>query len=128
MLEQHAPSSWKHWITLIFLSLLMLTFSRLGLMAWYHQAVSTEHGWLIMLLQGLRVDIATVCWLFGIPMALTVLLGSQRGLGRVWLMLMRVWLTIAPLVLVFMEVATPGFSHGVRCTPQPYFRRIPDLP
>lgn len=116
MLEQHAPSSWKHWITLIFLSLLMLTFSRLGLMAWYHQAVSTEHGWLIMLLQGLRVDIATVCWLFGIPMALTVLLGSQRGLGRVWLMLMRVWLTIAPLVLVFMEVATPGFlmEYGVR--------------
>ena len=95
MLKNRMFASWKHWVYLILFSLLLLILSRIGLMVWYHQPVSTEHGWWIMLLQGLRVDIATLSWLFGIPAAFTLLLGSQRGLGKVWLIIMRIWLTIA---------------------------------
>ncbi|MEN9502086.1 MAG: hypothetical protein RI964_1371 [Pseudomonadota bacterium] len=116
MLKNRMFASWKHWVYLILFSLLLLILSRIGLMVWYHQPVSTEHGWWIMLLQGLRVDIATLSWLFGIPAAFTLLLGSQRGLGKVWLIIMRIWLTIALCALAFMEVATPGFlmEYGVR--------------
>ncbi len=90
--------------------------SRLGFMLWYHAPVTAANGWGMMLLQGFRVDLATVCWLFGLPAALTALLGGTTRLGRAWLWLMRCWLAFALWLIVFMEAATPGFivEYGVR--------------
>lgn len=98
------------------LSLVLLSLSRLGLMVWYHAKVTAVEGWSIALLQGMRVDLATTAWLLGIPAALTLLIGGTHTLGRWWLRLLRVWLAFVLWLVVFMEVASPGFiaEYGVR--------------
>lgn len=98
------------------LSLVLLGCARLGLMLWYAPQVNAASGWGILLLQGLRVDVATVSWLFGLPAALTLVLGGNHAAGQWWLRLMRLWLALGLWLLVFMEVATPGFifEYGVR--------------
>ncbi len=100
----------------LLLSLVLLSVSRLGLMLWYHTKVTAAQGWGIMLLQGMRVDLATASWLLGIPAALTLLLGGSTPIGRWWLKLVRLWLTLVLWLVVFMEVASPGFiaEYGVR--------------
>lgn len=94
----------------------LLLLSRLGLMVWYNEQVSAANGWITTLLQGLRVDVATICWLWGIPAAFTFLLGGVWGVGKFWMGLMRLWLTFGLWLLVFMEIATPGFlaEYGLR--------------
>ncbi|MBU0655632.1 MAG: LTA synthase family protein [Gammaproteobacteria bacterium] len=97
-------------------ALVILSLSRLGFMAWYSERVTASDGWGVMLLQGLRVDVATVCWLWGIPAALTLLLGGNRFPASVWLWVVRILLTVGLWLLVFMEVSTPGFitEYGLR--------------
>ena len=46
-------------------------FVRLGV--WQLERVDAVAGWPEMLLQGLRVDIATLCWIWGVPAMLTML-------------------------------------------------------
>lgn len=103
-------------VTFAVVAMTVLLLSRLGLMAWYGGQVSAAGGWATTLLQGIRVDVATVCWLWGFPAAFTFLLGGERGLGKLWMGLMRVWLTLGLWLLVFMEMATPGFlaEYGLR--------------
>lgn len=98
------------------LALLLLSLSRLGFMAWYGERVTANQGWGVMLSQGLRVDIATICWVWGIAAAATVLLGGTRFPGTAWLWVVRILLTLGLWLLVFMEVATPGFitEYGLR--------------
>ena len=98
------------------LALGILSLSRLGFMTWYADRVTTTNGWGHMLLQGFRVDVATVCWLWGIAAAFTFLLGGNRFPGTAWLWMVRILLTLGLWLLVFMEVSTPGFitEYGLR--------------
>ncbi len=98
------------------LALALLSVSRLGFMLWYSEQVTAAQGWGVMLLQGLRVDLATVAWLWGLPAVLTLILAGEHWLGKLWLGLMRVWLAFGLWLLVFMEMATPGFllEYGLR--------------
>ena len=88
-----------------------LSACRLGLAVWQHDAVAAADGWLPVLLQGVRVDVATVCLLLGIPAAVVVLLPS-RSVQR----MVAVWLTLVITVVVFLELATPEFmaEYGLR--------------
>ena len=97
-------------------ALCLLGFSRLGLALWQADRVSAVDGWGTILLQGLRVDFATLCWVWGIPAMFTMLLAGPHGAGRVWLSLMRVWLTLSLWLMVFLEISTPAFitEYGVR--------------
>ena len=62
------------------LGLVVLCASRLGLSLWHHAEVSDVDGWAPVLLQGLRVDIASLCLLFG-PLAALLLLVPARALA-----------------------------------------------
>ncbi|MEG0009635.1 MAG: LTA synthase family protein [Aeromonas sp.] len=98
------------------IALIALTASRIGLGLWQQERVDAVDGWSQLLLQGLRVDFATLCWLWGVPAVFTLLLAGPHGLGRAWLMLIRVWLTLGLWLMLFLEISTPSFvtEYGVR--------------
>ncbi len=99
-----------------FIALVSLSASRIGLGVWQLERVDAVAGWPEMLLQGLRVDIATLCWLWGVPAMLTMLLAGPHTIGRAWLQLIRVWLTLGVWLMLFLEISTPSFvtEYGVR--------------
>ncbi|PJG86006.1 LTA synthase family protein [Conservatibacter flavescens] len=91
------------------LNLLLLSFSRLALGMWQFERVEAVQGWLPLLIQGIRIDIVILCWLFGIPALLSVLLWWKNTGKSVWEMALRLWLTVFSTFLAFMELATPAF-------------------
>ncbi len=98
------------------LALGSLTLSRIALGIWQLERVDAVAGWQEMLLQGIRVDFATICWLWGVPAMFTLLLAGPHTIGRGWMQLMRVWLTVGLWLMLFLEISTPSFvtEYGVR--------------
>ena len=93
-------------------ALLVLSASRLGLALWKVDDVSQANGWATVLLQGLRVDVATLCLLFGLPAVVLLLIPANRVLHVV----ASLWLSTCGALLVLLELATPGFmeEYGLR--------------
>ncbi len=89
------------------IALVSLSISRLALGLWQLERVDAVSGWQEMLLQGLRVDFATLCWLWGVPAVFTLLLAGPHAVGRAWLQFIRVWLTLGLWLLLFLEISTP---------------------
>ncbi|QNF17130.1 LTA synthase family protein [Aeromonas jandaei] len=98
------------------LALGSLTLSRIALGIWQLERVDAVAGWQEMLPQGIRVDFATICWLWGVPAMFTLLLAGPHAIGRGWMQLMRVWLTVGLWLMLFLEISTPSFvtEYGVR--------------
>ena len=92
--------------------LVLLGIARLGLALWQFEAVSQADGWAAVLLQGLRVDVATLCLLFGLLAVALLLLPAHRLLHVV----ASLWLAACIALLSFLELATPGFmgEYGLR--------------
>jgi phosphoglycerol transferase MdoB-like AlkP superfamily enzyme len=86
--------------------------SRLGLALWQADQVSQARGWATVLVQGLRVDVATLCLLYGVPAVLLLLLPANRWLQRA----VASWLALCMALLLLLELATPGFmgEYGLR--------------
>ena len=51
------------------------------------------------------MDIVALCYLFGVPALFTVLFHHSR----IWKMILRIWLTLGSVFILFMELATPAF-------------------
>ena len=49
------------------INLIVFTLSRLGLSLWQQERVSAVNGWGELFLQGLRMDVVSLCYLFGVP-------------------------------------------------------------
>ncbi|TNG91834.1 LTA synthase family protein [Pasteurellaceae bacterium USgator11] len=104
-----------------FINLILLSLSRLGLAVWQRERVSAVDGWAELLIQGVRIDIVALCWLFGIFALLSVLLVSENGVGRAYLWLLRVVLTAGSVFILFMELATPEFIETYDFRPNRLF-------
>ncbi|EJL6400189.1 LTA synthase family protein [Vibrio navarrensis] len=87
----------------------LLTASRVLLAVWQADRVSAAEGWLNLIVQGIRVDIATLSWLFILPALLAALFPVQGIFGKIWRILLRLWLVAGLWILVYMELATPPF-------------------
>ena len=74
----------------VIINLIIFTLSRLGLAIWQADRVSAVAGWGQLFLQGLRMDIVALCYLFGVPALFTVLFHNSR----IWKMILRIWLTL----------------------------------
>ncbi len=103
-------------LTVFALGLAALSLSRLGLVLWHAQAVTAAEGWSQVFLQGLRVDVASMCLLLGIPATICLLLPAacfRHGLFRA---VFAGWLVLVLVVVVMLEVATPAFmaEYGLR--------------
>lgn len=102
-------------------NLSVLFISRLGLALWQSERVSAVEGWGQLFLQGLRIDVSALCWLFGIPALFTALFLNQNRLGKVWQIILRIWLTLGSIFILFMEVATPNFIETFDLRPNRLF-------
>ncbi|MBG0755879.1 LTA synthase family protein [Vibrio cidicii] len=87
----------------------LLTTSRVLLAVWQADRVSAAEGWLNLIVQGIRVDIATLSWLFILPALLAALFPVQGIFGKIWRTLLRLWLVAGLWILVYMELTTPPF-------------------
>lgn len=103
------------------INLLILSIARLGLGIWQVERVSAVNGWLPLMLQGIRIDISALCWLFGLPALLSVLLFQNNAIGSIWRMILRIWLTLGSVFILFMEVATPNFIETFDLRPNRLF-------
>ena len=95
-------------IAMLILGLAILSATRLGLVLWKFERVTSTGKLAEILLQGVRVDIIQLCLIAFIPLLLAPLLATQR-LFKVWQKFSYVWVSIALVLLVFLEAATPGF-------------------
>lgn len=98
-------------------NLLLFFLSRLGLSLWQMERVSAVDGWLPLFLQGLRIDIVSLCYLFGVPALFSVFFSTNHY----WRVLLRVWLTLGSVFILFMELATPAFIETYDFRPNRLF-------
>lgn len=103
------------------INLLVFSVSRLGLSLWQAERVSAVEGWLTLFLQGLRIDVVSLCYLFGVPALLSLFLSYQGGVGKIWQFVLRLWLTVASVFILFMELATPAFIETYDFRPNRLF-------
>lgn len=103
------------------LNIVIFTLSRLGLSIWQADRISAVDGWFSLFLQGLRIDIVSLCYLFGVPALFTVLFLHNNVLGKLWKKILRVWLTVGSVFILFMEVATPAFIETYDFRPNRLF-------
>ncbi|WP_413472954.1 LTA synthase family protein [Shewanella baltica] len=98
------------------LVLFIATASRIALGLWQADRVAAVDGWSHLLIQGLRVDIATLCWLWGIAALGTALFSGDHFIGRLWQPILRMWLTVGLWIILFLEASTPAFieEYGIR--------------
>lgn len=98
------------------IAIVVTTLSRIGLGLWQADRVAAVDGWSHLLIQGLRVDFATLCWLWGVAALGTAIFGGDHLVGRGWKQVLRVWLTLGLWLMVFLEISTPSFiqEYGIR--------------
>lgn len=89
--------------------LAILTLSRFCLVIWQWDRVADANGFLDLAISGLRVDVASLCFLFILPALLSSLVSSDTMVGRVWHVMLRVWITFGIWLIVYMEAATAPF-------------------
>lgn len=102
------------------LNLAIFTLSRIGLSLWQSERVSAVDGWLPLFLQGLRIDIVALSYLFGSAALLTILF-AQTALDKIWMNILRIWLTLSSVFILFMEMATPAFIETYDFRPNRLF-------
>ncbi len=85
------------------------TLSRFVLSMWHFGRVDGVNGWTDVFLSGLRIDIASICYLFILPAFLSSLVSGEHIVGRAWHWLLRLWITGGLWLVIYMEAATPPF-------------------
>ncbi len=94
----------------------MLATIRAGLAVWqWDRMTAVEDTWRLFTI-GLQLDFQLVAYLLIFPAVLYLFTASRSILGRGAALLTRVWLTLATVLIVFMETATPSFivEYGIR--------------
>ncbi|OOF43889.1 hypothetical protein BKK50_03715 [Rodentibacter rarus] len=101
----------------VLINLFIFSLSRLGLALWQADRVSAVEGWVALFVQGIRIDVVALCYLFGVPALLTVLFHSSE----LWKKILRAWLTLGSVFILFMEIATPAFIETYDFRPNRLF-------
>ena len=91
------------------IALLILALSRLGLVLWQFERVNDASAWTSIFLSGLRIDVSTLCYLLLVPALLACFISGRHSLGNIWNLALRIFITTALCLVVFMEVVTPAF-------------------
>jgi phosphoglycerol transferase MdoB-like AlkP superfamily enzyme len=120
LLYKHAPQISKNYLKILsgpiypiivfsLIALSLLSVSRLGLASWQADRIVDNHALLVIFVQGIRIDIATICWLFILPATVSFFIPSQGAITNIWRYILRVWLVFGLWVIVYTELATPTF-------------------
>ena len=93
---------------MLLLGLVLLSLSRVSLIAWQWDRVHAAGIIGQMLVQGVRADLILLGYFFAVPLLLAPLLAHRFNTRR-WRMLTLCWATFALVFVAFMEVSTPQF-------------------
>lgn len=120
---KHSPSMhWMHTgiypvLLLALAAMLLFSFSRILLSIWQWEQIP-DGTFYIVLLQGIRVDFASVCGLFALPCLIlcTLSLIPFLTIPRWFLTLIKLYAAAGIAFIAMNELATPGFilEYGVR--------------
>ncbi|MGU3841633.1 LTA synthase family protein, partial [Vibrio diabolicus] len=102
-------------------SLIFLSISRVLLAYWQLDRIDSINDLIYILGQGLRVDIATLCWLFILPALLSALMPLNGKIGQCWKWILRIWMVLGLWILVYMELATAPFIQEYDLRPNRLF-------
>ncbi|HHF3074206.1 TPA: LTA synthase family protein [Vibrio diabolicus] len=102
-------------------SLIFLSISRVLLAFWQLDRIDSFNDLIYILGQGLRVDIATLCWLFILPALLSALMPLNGKIGQCWKWILRIWMVLGLWILVYMELATAPFIQEYDLRPNRLF-------
>ncbi len=111
----------KPYLYFFALTLFCLTLSRLFLMTWQAARIDSTDDWMTLLGFGLRIDIASICFIVGIPAVISLFISGIPYINRVWDALTRIWLTGAFVMVIFMEASTPAFIDEYSLRPNRLF-------
>ncbi len=103
------------------LCLVVFTLSRCLLVIWQWDRVINTDGLSRIFLSGLRVDISSLCYLFILPALLTSFISSNTRIGKIWHIILRLWITAGFWFVVYMELATPSFIQEYDLRPNRLF-------
>lgn len=107
-------------VAMLILGLILLSASRIGLVMWKFDRVENTGKLVEILLQGVRVDIIQLLLIALIPLLLAPILATQQ-LFKIWQKFTYVWVVVAIVLLVFLEVSTPGFINEYDVRPNRIF-------
>ncbi len=113
--EAYAPI-----VVMLIVGLVILSASRFGLVLWKSERVLATGQLFAIFLQGIRVDIIQLCLLSLIPVLLLPIFAITQW-WRSWQWFTYVWVTLAIVLLVFLEVSTPGFINEYDVRPNRIF-------
>ncbi|MBR9873455.1 MAG: LTA synthase family protein [Vibrionaceae bacterium] len=102
-------------------SLAFLSLSRVLLLYWQSDRIESFQDLIYILGQGVRVDAATLCWLFVLPALLSALLPFNGKIGDGWKWILRLWMVAGLWILVYMELATAPFIQEYDLRPNRLF-------
>ncbi|MBR9787099.1 MAG: LTA synthase family protein [Vibrionaceae bacterium] len=102
-------------------SLAFLSLSRVLLLFWQSDRIESFQDFIYILGQGVRVDVATLCWLFILPALLSALLPFNGKIGDGWKWVLRLWMVAGLWILVYMELATAPFIQEYDLRPNRLF-------
>ncbi|ANQ26484.1 LTA synthase family protein [Vibrio natriegens] len=102
-------------------SLAFLSLSRILLLFWQADRIESFQDLIYILGQGVRVDFATLCWLFILPALLSALLPLKGKIGNGWKWILRLWMVAGLWILVYMELATAPFIQEYDLRPNRLF-------
>ena len=92
----------------LFIGLLILSLSRLGLVLWQWDRVSAAIGLTSIFIQGFRADLIIMGMLIA-PLMLLMPLLVNKLTWQLWQKLVWLWSLMIIMLIVFMESATPAF-------------------
>lgn len=102
-------------------SLAIFFLSRISLSLWQAERILEPDWWYIIIFNGIRVDISSLCYLFILPTLMLVLFGGRSLFGKVWVYLYRIWIVFGLWLIVYMEIATPSFINEYDVRPNRLF-------
>jgi phosphoglycerol transferase MdoB-like AlkP superfamily enzyme len=98
----------------------MLSLFRAGILVWQHERIDHLSTFILVLLNGLRIDISTLSYLLFIP-ALFHSLMLYSEFAKIWLSLLRLWFFVCAVSVLFFELATPTFINEYDLRPNRLF-------
>ena len=101
--------------------ILALTVARVFLVAWQWDRVVDANMLVPVFLQGLRFDFVLLGMLLAPAAILFPLLASNRFLVSAWRVLLQIYLPVALLAAIFMEISTPSFIEQFDSRPNILF-------
>ena len=108
--------------------LLILTLSRIVLVAWqWDRVLAADMLWSVFL-QGLRFDLVLLGLLCIVPVLLWPLLASTARLLPLWRLAVQVYFPLALLIVLFLELSTPSFMEQFDFRPNILFVEYLDSP